>query len=776
MNYSYVATIVRELGRFIAQGSIYKGKKPVQWCASCQTALAEAEVEYQPHLSPSIYVKFPIISDLTQILPSLTHEKVYVVIWTTTPWTIPANLAIALHPDFTYVAVKVSGETYILAEGLLEQTMQKIGIDTFTILEKFSAHQIEGLKCKHPFLNRESLIILGQHVTLEAGTGCVHTAPGHGQEDYEIGQKYGLEIYAPVDNQGRFTQEVNFFAGEFVFDANEKVNKKLKEVGSLLLEELIEHPYPHCWRCKNPIVFRATEQWFISMKINNLRENALEHINQVQWIPPWGKERIYGMMKNRPDWCISRQRSWGVPITIFYCSNCGQYLKDQKIVNYVADLFEKAGPDIWFKEDTHSLLPLNTSCPTCGNKEFKKEMDILDVWFDSGVSYAAVLEKDQNLKMPADMYLEGSDQHRGWFHSSILTSVGTRGVAPYRSVLTHGFVVDGMGKKMSKSLGNVISPDTVIERYGAEILRLWVASEDYRQDIRISEEIIKRLSESYRKIRNTCRFLLGNLYDFDPKRDRVPYAELLEIDRFTLHQLFLLIQRVKEAYQHYEFYIVYHAIYNFCVTELSATYLDILKDRLYCSPSNTSLRRAAQTVLYETLLSLTKLMAPILSFTAEEVWLAIPHRDESEESVHLTLFPSLPEEYRDENLASRWKILLNVREKVLKSLEEARTHKMIGNSLEAKVTIKSPEGLLRFLQLYPSGDLEDLFIVSQIELLPLDGSQDLPVENAWEKVEVTINKARGKKCERCWKYSETVAEDKIIPAICQRCAEVVRNF
>jgi isoleucyl-tRNA synthetase len=776
MNYDYVATIVRELGKFIAQGSVYKGKKPVQWCASCQTALAEAEVEYQPHQSPSIYVKFPLISDLTKILPSLAKEKVSLVIWTTTPWTIPANLAIALHPDFTYVAVKVHKETYILTEGLLEQTMKKIGADTFTVLEKFSAPQLEGLKCKHPFIDRESLIILGEHVTLEAGTGCVHTAPGHGQEDYEIGQKYGLEIYAPVDNQGKFTQEVNFFAGEFVFNANEKVNEKLREVGALLLEEQIEHSYPHCWRCKNPIVFRATEQWFISMDRNNLRENALKHINQVQWIPPWGKERIYGMVKNRPDWCISRQRSWGVPITVFYCSNCGKHLENQEIINYVATLFEKEGADIWFKEDASYLLPPDTSCPACGDKRFTKEMDILDVWFDSGVSYAAVLEKNHNLKMPADMYLEGSDQHRGWFHSSLLTSVGTRGIAPYRSVLTHGFVVDGMGKKMSKSLGNVISPDTVIERHGAEILRLWVASEDYRQDIRISEEIVKRLSESYRKIRNTCRFLLGNLYDFDPKKDRVPYAQLLEIDRFALHQLFLLIQTTRCAYENYEFHTAYHAIYNFCVTEMSATYLDILKDRLYCSPSSTLLRKAAQTVLYEILISLTKLIAPILSFTAEELWWAIPNRDEQGESIHLTLFPSPPEGYRDENLAYRGGILLKVRERVLKSLEVARADKMIGNSLEAKVTIKSPENLLKFLKSYPFNELEDLFIVSQIELLSLDGKLDLPLENAWEKIEVTINNAPGKKCERCWKYSESVGENRETPTICRRCTEVVRNL
>lgn len=776
MDNNYVAVIVKELGKFFEQGIIYRGKKPVQWCAFCQTALAEAEVEYQPHQSPSIYVKFPLVSNLSNSFPSLKNEKVFVLIWTTTPWTIPANLAIALHPELTYVAVKAQNETYILAEGLVEKTMTKIGMLNFKVLEKFPAPMIEGFKCKHPLLNRESILILAPHVTLDAGTGCVHIAPGHGEEDYEVGLKYGLEIYAPVDNQGRFTKDVKFFAGEFVFDANNKINKILKEADALLLEEQIEHSYPHCWRCKNPVIFRATEQWFISMDKNNLRKNALEHINRVQWIPPWGKDRISSMVKSRPDWCISRQRCWGVPIPVFYCNSCGSYLTNPQIINNIADLFERKGADIWFYEDTQNLLPPDFICPECSGHEFRKEMDILDVWFDSGVSYAAVLEKNEELQYPADMYLEGSDQHRGWFHSSLLTSVATREKAPYKSVLTHGFVVDGMGKKMSKSLGNVISPETIIKKYGAELLRLWVASEDYRQDIRISEEIINRLSESYRKIRNTCRFLLGNLYDFNPERDRVPYSELLEIDRFSLHQLYKLTERVKRAYKNYELHAVYHAIYNFCVTDLSAFYLDILKDRLYCSGSTSQLRRSAQTVLYEILISITKLIAPILSFTADEIWWSIPFNEEKKESIHLSTFPIPFEEYQNEELAACWGILLKVREKVLKSLEVARAEKKMGNSLEAKVTIHSPKKLLKFLNNYTLNDLADLFIVSEVELLCLEGENESSEYEALEKIKIMISPASGKKCERCWKYSKTVGENPLTPTICSRCAEVIKSI
>ncbi|HMK52504.1 MAG TPA: isoleucine--tRNA ligase, partial [Thermodesulfobacteriota bacterium] len=468
MNFEYQATIVREFGKFLLDGSVYKGKKPVHWCPTCKTALAEAEVKYEDHRSSSIYVKFKMVSEIGKEFPSLKGKPVSVIIWTTTPWTIPANLAIALHPDFTYVAVDVGGEVYILAEGLLEEVMKKFGINNYEVLEKFPGKRLEGLRCRHPFLDRDSLVILASYVTLDTGTGCVHTAPGHGQEDYESGVQYGLDIYSPVDDDGRFTKDVLFFGGQFVFDANDAVNKKLAEVGALLKEEMYEHSYPHCWRTNDPIIFRATEQWFISMDKKGLRGNALKAINEVTWIPPWGRDRIYGMVENRPDWCVSRQRAWGIPITVFYCGSCKQVLVNQQTIDYVARLFEERGADVWFEEEADRLLPEGTRCAQCGGKEFSKETDILDVWFDSGVSYAAVLEKRKTLEFPASLYLEGSDQHRGWFHSSLLTSVGTRGRAPYLSVLTHGFVVDGEGKKMSKSAGNVIAPEEVINQLGAD--------------------------------------------------------------------------------------------------------------------------------------------------------------------------------------------------------------------------------------------------------------------------------------------------------------------
>ncbi|MDY7033439.1 MAG: isoleucine--tRNA ligase, partial [Thermodesulfobacteriota bacterium] len=716
MNNKYVATIIKEFGKFVESDSIYKSKKPVHWCASCRTALAEAEVEYQECESPSIYVKFPLLSDMSGVLPSLHGEKISVLIWTTTPWTIPANLAITLHPDFTYVAVKTGDEVFILAEGLLEATMKAIDVEEYTIKEKFSSGILEGMKCRHPFLSRESSIILGDHVTLDAGTGCVHTAPGHGQEDYEVGLKYGLEIYTPVDDGGRFTDDVEFFAGEFVFDADRSVNKKLGETGALLKKESVAHSYPHCWRCKNPIVFRSTEQWFISMEKNHLRQKALESINEVQWIPKWGRDRIYGMIENRPDWCISRQRAWGVPIVIFYCKSCNYTLAQKEIVDFVSYQFEKEGSDIWFSKEAGELLPTGTKCPLCNGIDFEKETDILDVWFDSGVSHAAVLEERDSLKFPADMYLEGSDQHRGWFHSSLLTSVNTRGKAPYETVLTHGFVVDGQGKKMSKSSGNVIAPGEIIEKNGAEILRLWVAAEDYRDDIRISEEILKRISEAYRRIRNTCRYILGNLYDYTPTKDALKYEDLWEIDRLSLHRLQKLIMKIRDAYENFSFHTVYHSLHNFCVVDMSAFYLDVLKDRLYISPQDSSQRRSAQTAMYEILDSILRLMAPILSFTSEEAWKYLPPDDERVSSIHLAEFPAVNEEYIDDELAERWDMLLKVRAEVSKALEIARREKVIGHSLDAEVLLYASSKLYGFLGSFLH-ELRTIFIVSMVNLL-----------------------------------------------------------
>ena len=763
MNFAYQATIVREFGKFLLDGSVYKGKKPVHWCPTCKTALAEAEVKYEDHRSPSIYVKFKMVSDLGNELPTLKGKPISVLIWTTTPWTIPANLAIALHPDFTYVAADVGSEIYILAEGLLSSVMEKFGIQGYQVLEKFSGRRLEGLKCRHPFLERDSLIILASYVTLDAGTGCVHTAPGHGQEDYESGIHYGLEIYSPVDDDGHFTQDVPFFAGQFVFDANEAVNQKLAEVRALLKVEVMEHSYPHCWRTNDPIIFRATEQWFISMEKNGLRKNALKSINEVTWIPPWGRDRIYGMIENRPDWCVSRQRAWGIPIPVFYCAACKQSLVRQETIDHVARLFEEKGADVWFEEEADRLLPKGTQCAQCGGKDFTKEMDILDVWFDSGVSYAAVLETREYLQFPASLYLEGSDQHRGWFHSSLLTSVGTRGRAPYHTVLTHGFVVDGEGKKMSKSAGNVIAPEEVIGQLGADVLRLWVAAEDYKDDIKISNEILKRLADAYFRIRNTYRFLLGNLYDFDPEKDRIPYHEIYEMDRWALHRLQKLILRIREAYERFEFHVVYHSVQNFCAVEMSALYFDILKDRLYTFPSHSVSRRSAQTVLYEILEALTRLMAPILTFTAEEVWKYIPPGPGKSESVHLMPFPELQSEYLDETLENQWEKIWEVRAVVNKALEEARKERRIGLSLDAQIHLHLPEKMYQFLQAYQK-DLKSIFIVSSVTL-----------HRDEKEIWAEVLRADGRKCERCWNYDVSVGLHPEHQAICQRCVEAIQQ-
>ncbi|MCX8042660.1 MAG: isoleucine--tRNA ligase [Desulfobacterota bacterium] len=766
MSNGYTATIVREFGKFVAAGSVYKRKKPIQWCASCRTALAEAEVEYENHRSPSIYVKFPLVSDISTIIPQLAGKNVSVLIWTTTPWTIPANLAISLHPDFDYVAVAVDEDIYLIAEGLLERTMQECGIQQYAVIARCKGAQLERHSCKHPLYERQSLLILGTHVTLDAGTGCVHTAPGHGQEDYEIGLKYGLDIFAPVDDAGCFTAEVDHVAGQFVFDANKPINTMLAKSGALVAEREIEHSYPHCWRCKKPVIFRATEQWFISMEKNNLRTRAMECIERIQWIPRWGIDRISGMVINRPDWCLSRQRVWGVPIVAFYCTKCKGLLLDQKIINHVADLFEQEGSDIWFYREASQLVPNGTVCPHCGNTTFEKETDILDVWFDSGVSHAAVLEKRPELESPCDLYLEGSDQHRGWFQSSLLTCVGTRGRAPFRAVLTHGFVVDGKGEKMAKSKGNVISPDEVIRQYGAEVLRLWVASENYQEDMRISPDILKRLSEAYRKIRNTWRFMLGNLSDFDPAKDMVPYSDIHEIDRWALMRFNQLIRRVRAAYEQYEFHTVYHSIANFCITDMSAVYLDILKDRLYCSAAGSPERRAAQSTLYIILKGLLELLAPILSFTADEAWIYLP--GEKAESVHLSSFPEVQAAYDDPSLAERWETLLRVRDIVLKQLEQARVGKLIGNSLEAAVRITAPPAITTLLEHYGNA-LADMFIVSRVELTRGHTAVAGSSEKQIDAVQAAVFRVGGNKCQRCWKYYTPGN-----PQICERCAAALQ--
>lgn len=776
MNRRYEAVIARECCTFALQGSLFRSKKPIHWCCSCQTALAEAEIEYYEQTSPSIFVKFPLKDDLSSAIPELAGKNVFVVIWTTTPWTIPANLAIALHPDLVYAAVDTgNGEVLILARELVEICMHTFGIKGFSILTEIKAGALERKKCLHPLYDRESIIILGSHVTLDAGTGCVHTAPGHGRDDYEVGLLYGLDVFSPVDNSGCFTKAVDFFANQFVFKANKEITTRLRETGFLMFQDEIEHSYPHCWRCKRPVIFRATPQWFISMDETGLRQKSLAEIDRVTWIPRWGRDRIYGMIENRPDWCISRQRAWGVPITVFYCEKCEALHMNQNLVDQIFSRFEAHGADIWFEEDAEGFLPQGSACSKCGHQTFVKETDILDVWFESGVSHAAVLEERENLTWPADLYLEGSDQHRGWFHSSLLTAVGTRGRAPYESVLTHGFVVDADGKKMSKSLGNVVAPGEVINKHGAEILRLWVAAADYKDDIRISENILKQLSDAYRRIRNTSRFMLGNLNDFDPKQHAVSYESMPEIDRFALHSLQVLIQRSLKAYEDYEFHVIYHGLYNYCVLDLSAFYLDILKDRLYTSPPESIERKSAQTVMYVISDSVARLMAPILAFTAEEIWQFMPERSEKEASVHLAALPVVNPAWLDAGLAEKWGRLLDLRGEVTKALEEARAKKLIGHSLDAAVTIYAGQEL--YDALYPfRNELRTVFIVSSAAVVQGEHPAGTFASSDVGGLSILVEPAAADKCERCWIHDPSVGTSTQHPTICRRCEQALNKI
>jgi len=772
MTPDYEAATARELARFAERGALFKGKKPVHWCSSCVTALAEAEVEYDDHTSPSIYVKFPFTDELPESLQAtLGGKQIYFVIWTTTPWTIPANLGICLNPSLEYVAVETGGEVLVMAEGLREQVMQALERSDGEVLATFNAEPFERKVCKHPFYERDSLIMLGDHVTLEAGTGCVHTAPGHGQDDYVVGLKYGLEVYNPVDDYGRYRKDLELFGGIKVKDANPLVNDKLREVGALLQASEVSHSYPHCWRCKKPIIFRATEQWFISMAANDLRQKSLAHINEVNWIPHWGRDRIYNMIENRPDWCISRQRTWGVPITVFYCAKCNHALADGKTMHHVADQFEEDGSDVWFEKEAAELLPAGTVCSECGHDGFTKEMDILDVWFDSGVSQAAVVEPHPELSYPADLYLEGSDQHRGWFHSSLLAAVGVRDEAPYKAVLTHGFVLDQNGRPMSKSMGNVVAPEEVIKKYGAEILRLWVATQDYRDDNRVGDGILKQVSESYRRIRNTARYILGNLHGFDPAKDQVTPAELLEVDRWALSRLQSLVERLRKAYDDYQFHVLYHAVHNFCTVEMSSFYLDVLKDRLYTAPAGSLERRSAQTVMYRILDAITRLIAPVLTFTADEIWLAMPGKRDA--SVHLATFPDHDPSLRDAALEERYSQLLQLRSAVAKALEGARNAKTIGHSLDALVQISAESSPWKEVLTEYSSQLATLFIVSQAEVV--DGIDEAKEVDGMPGVKIRIAKAAGEKCERCWNYSQSVGEDSAQPSICDRCVQALND-
>ena len=779
MSYDYEATIIREFYRFVEKDYVYKGKKPVHWCPNCVTALAEAEVEYADKESPSIYVKFRVLDSKGKF--DLDPDKgTYFVIWTTTPWTLPANMALALHPDFHYEHVKTPDGDLIIAQDLIPDCMEKIGYEDadYTVTNgAWAGATLEGIVCKHPWIEREVKTILGDHVTLEQGTGVVHTAPGHGEEDFEIGLKYGLDVFAPVNDKGVFTEEADEFSGQFVFKANDNIINKISDLGSLLGDtEMIAHSYPHCWRCKKPVIFRATEQWFISMEKNDLRKRALEEINKTTWIPKWGFDRINGMVESRPDWCLSRQRSWGVPIALIQCSDCREYIKEKSVMDHIVSQVEQSGADIWFEKSEKELLPEGYTCPKCGAANFDKETAILDVWFDSGVSHAAVIEADDRFPELADLYLEGSDQHRGWFQSSLLTSVGTRDRAPYKAVLTHGFVVDGKGKKMSKSLGNVISPQEITKKYGSEILRLWSSSADYRDDLRISNEILARLVEAYRKIRNTSRFLLGNISDLaldDAALGRLNKEALTELDRLALSMLQSLIKKVSHSCETFAFYEVYHAIYQFCIIDMSSFYLDILKDKLYTFKTDDKERRASQAVLYNILISLTKLIAPILSFTAEEIWSHIP--GDREESVFMSDFPQVNPDFLDPELESKWSGLSRIRDEVNKALELKRQEKFIGNALEAKAVLYAQDATFQLLN--DNIDfLPTLFIVSAVEIGQFKDAPD----NAYgstelDNVSILVDKADGNKCERCWNWNVSVGTHNDHPGLCKRCCKVLAD-
>jgi isoleucyl-tRNA synthetase len=773
----YEAAIARAFVEFVDRGYVYKGLKPVNWCLTHRTALAEAEVEYENHTSPSIWVRFALTSEPARIDPALAGRRVYGLIWTTTPWTIPANMAIAFHPNYEYVAADVAGDVYLVAADLLAQTAAACGWNEPAVLARVKGARLEGAVFRHPFLERDSAGVLADYVTLEQGTGAVHTAPGHGQEDYVTGQRYGIATYCPVDAAGRFFQAEGAagrlpeeLLGKTVWEANPVVVGILKEAGALLAVAKLEHSYPHCWRCHHPTIFRATEQWFIGIDRNDLRARSLDAIAHVRWMPAWGEQRIANMIANRPDWCISRQRVWGVPLIVFYCEGCGEPLLDRKILDRVVDLFAQFTADVWYDRSAAELIGPGVACPKCGGAEFRKETDILDVWFESGSSHLAVLTEANDLPWPADLYVEGGDQYRGWFHSSLLTAVGLKGSAPYRQCATHGWTLDEQGRALSKSLGNYIEAQELIQQYGADVVRLWVASVEFTDDVVISPTILTRLSEAYRKLRNTFRFALGNLADFDAAKDAVPAAELVEFDQWILGRTERLVRDCRAWYEEFAFHRVYRAIYDFATVDLSAVYFDVLKDRLYTSAPDWKERRSAQTALDRVAWALVRLVAPLVSYTAEEVWQHLRKPAGAPESVHLALFPE-PEELTAgigdaaRARALNWDRLMPVRDAVLKSLETARQSKLIGGSLEARVRLRADAALLPLLQEY-AAELPNLFVVSQVAL-------DGPAEG---ELAVEVERAAGAKCERCWKYTTDVGSDATYPTVCARCAAAVTEI
>ena len=774
MDFRYQAAIVRALGRFVEQGLVYKGKKPVHWCINCRTALAEAEVEYESHTSPSIYVEFPLAAESRDVLadrvPALRGREVSVLIWTTTPWTIPSNLAIAFHPEFDYGGYEVDGRVILLAEGLAETVAAASGRALDAPVARMKGADLEHIRFQHPLYARPSVGVLADYVTLEAGTGAVHTAPGHGADDFNTGVRYGLEVYAPVGPGGRFLDTVELFAGEKVFDANPKIEAALRERGRLFHRSDFEHSYPHCWRCHNPVIFLATSQWFIRMdgepviKGKTLRAAGLEAVDaDVQWVPAWGRDRIFNMLTNRPDWCISRQRAWGVPIPAVDCVKCGEAVLTHALVEKAAGVFDEYGADAWYERPIAEFLPEGLACPSCGGTEFERERDILDVWFDSGSSHEAVLPFRPELTWPADLYLEGSDQHRGWFQSSLLVGLGTRGRPPFKAVLTHGFLIDVDGRKMSKSVGNVIAPAEVIKESGAESLRLWVASSDFRDELRVGKQILQRVVEAYRKIRNTCRYLLANLYDFEPSRDMLPAAEMQEVDRYALARYADAAQDVLAAYDSYDFPSIFQRLNHLTTVDISAFYADVSKDRLYTFGAASRERRSAQTAMYIIADGLSRLLAPILPVTAEQMWKHLP--GDREISVHLATFPEAEDlqVWRDSALVARWRRLIEVRDAVNAALEAKRQDKTIGTSLGATIVVRAG-GETRQLLASMRDELAMLFIVSNATL-DTSGPADGPIE-------VVVEKAQGEKCPRCWRI---VTSTDSATGLCDRCTAALRS-
>ncbi|MBE7039405.1 MAG: isoleucine--tRNA ligase [Ruminococcaceae bacterium] len=767
----FEAKQIEIFGEMAKKGYIYKGLKPIYWCPDCETALAEAEIEYQEDKTNSIYVKFRVTDDNGVFANAgINKDDVYFVIWTTTTWTLPGNVAIAVNPGYDYSLVKTEQGIFVIATELVDGVMAVGGISEYEKIAQFKGQEFDLMKCAHPFIDRESVVIVGEHVTLDAGTGCVHTAPGHGVEDYIACQNYkDIPIIVPVDAKGYLNELAGEFKGLYYEKSNAVILAKLKEIGALYAENEIIHQYPHCWRCHEPIVFRATEQWFAS--VDDIKDDAVKAIHNVSWLPKWGEDRISAMVSDRNDWCISRQRTWGVPIPIFYCKECGKELINDETIKATADLFREKGSSAWYETDAKDILPSGTKCE-CGCTEFTKEKDIMDVWFDSGSSHTAVLEVKKGLRFPADLYLEGNDQYRGWFQSSLLTAIATKGEAPYKKVITHGMIVDEEGNKMSKSKGNGVNPQDIIKQYGADILRLWVVSADYKTDMHISQNILKQISEAYRKIRNTARYILGNIHDFNPDTDSVEICDMPEIDRFAMMRLSKLINKVTENYRAYEFHMIYHAIHNFCVVDMSNFYLDVIKDRLYTQKSDGVLRRSAQTVMFNILDALCRMIAPVLCYSAEEIWSFMPHRKEDNpESVMFNDMPKADSSLEDSEFEAKWDKILAIKADVTKALELARAEKIIGHSLNALVTVYADSDTKSFLEAIKE-DLVSYFIVSKVSIKDESEATD-DAHTGETGIKVSISSAPGEKCERCWMYSETVGTISEHPTLCKRCADVV---